>query len=94
MGGLIMSSERKVEVFSAGCAPCEETVAMVRRLACSSCEIEVVDIHDPAIAAKAKSYGFRTVPAVAVDGQLVGRCSGTGSDDASLRAAGVGTPLP
>jgi hypothetical protein len=89
-----MATKRKIEVFSAGCAPCEETVAMVRRLACQSCEVEVLDMHDPAVAARAKAYGVRAVPAVAIDGQLVSCRTGAGPDEATLRAAGIGTPLP
>ncbi|MGH7779280.1 MAG: thioredoxin family protein [Candidatus Binataceae bacterium] len=89
-----MRTKRKIEIFSAGCVACDETVATVRRIACSSCEIEVLDMHDPAVATKAKTYGVRTVPAVAVDGRLAACCAGTGPDEASLRAAGVGVPAP
>jgi glutaredoxin len=89
-----MSSKRKIEVFSAGCAACDETVAMVKRIACSSCDVEVLDMHDQAVAAKAKSYGVRTVPAIAIDGRLAACCTANGPDEASLRAAGVGVPLP
>ncbi len=89
-----MSSKRKIEVFSAGCAACDETVAMVKRIACSSCDVEVLDMHDQAVAAKAKSYGVRTVPAIAIDGRLAACCTANGPDEASLRAAGVGQPLP
>lgn len=89
-----MSSKRKIEIFSAGCAACDETAAMVKRIACSSCDVEILDMHDPAVAAKAKSYGVRAVPAVAIDGRLAGCCAGGGPDEASLRAAGVGVPLP
>ncbi len=88
-----MSAKRKIEIFSAGCAACDDTVAMVRRIACSSCEIEVLDMHDPQVAAKAKSYGVRAVPAVVVDGRLAACCAGPGPDEASLRAAGVGVAL-
>lgn len=28
-----MSGKRKIEIFSAGCASCDDTVAMVRRIA-------------------------------------------------------------
>jgi hypothetical protein len=91
---MFMNAKRKIEVFSAGCSVCDDTIAMVRRLACSSCEIEVLDMHDAQIAAKAKQYGVRTVPAVAVDGQLAGCCARSGPDEASLRAAGIGVPLP
>lgn len=89
-----MSAKRKIEIFSAGCATCDETVAMVKRVACSSCDVEILDMHSPAIAAKAKSYGVRSVPAVAVDGRLAAHCTGNGPDEASLRAAGVGVALP
>ena len=61
-----MSSNRKIEIFSAACSACDETVAMVRRIGCSSCQIEVLDMHDSGVAAKARAYGVRAVPAVAV----------------------------
>jgi glutaredoxin 3 len=89
-----MAGKRRVEVFSAGCALCDETVAMVRRIACSSCEVEVLDMRDPAVAAHARSFGVRTVPAVVIDGRLGACCTGAGPEEATLRAAGVGTPLP
>ncbi len=89
-----MAGKRRVEVFSAGCALCDETVAMVRRIACSSCEVEVLNMRDPAVAARAKSLGVRTVPAIAIDGRLAACCTGAGPEESTLRAAGVGTPLP
>ena len=45
-----MSSKRKIEVFSAGCPACEETVALVNRLACPSCKITILDMKDPQVA--------------------------------------------
>jgi glutaredoxin 3 len=89
-----MSTKRKIEVFSAGCAACEETVALVNRIACPSCEIDVRGMRDPAVAARAKSYGVRAIPAVAVDGQLAACCAGGGPVEATLKAAGVGVALP
>jgi glutaredoxin 3 len=89
-----MSSKRNIEVFSAGCAACDETVATVRRIACPSCEVTVLDMHDAAVAAKAKSYGIHAVPAVVIDGRLAACCAGPGPDEASLRAAGIGVRLP
>jgi hypothetical protein len=89
-----MSVKRKIEVFSAGCTLCEETIAMVRRLAYPSCDVAVLDLHDPAVAARAKNYGVGTVPAVVVDGRFAGCCTGGGPDEAGLTAAGVGLPLP
>jgi len=89
-----MSTKRKVEIFSAGWAACDETVATVKRIACSSCDVEVLDMRKPAIAAKAKRYGVHTVPAIAVDGKLAAYCAGAGPDEASLRATGIGELRP
>ncbi|NUP13619.1 MAG: hypothetical protein HOW73_46885 [Polyangiaceae bacterium] len=88
-----MNTKRKIELFSAGCAVCDEALELVRRHACSSCDITVQDMHDPAVAARAKSLGIRSVPAVVVDGALADCCTGRGVDEASLRA-GIGAALP
>ncbi|MBA4147660.1 MAG: thioredoxin family protein [Verrucomicrobia bacterium] len=82
--------KRKIEVFTAGCPACEETIALVNRIACPSCEIEVLDMHNPDVAKKATQYGVRTVPAVAVNGMLADCCANAGVDEASLRRAGLG----
>ena len=87
-----MSDKRRVEIFSAGCAVCDETVALVNKLACPSCEIEVLDIQTVDVVAKAKQYDVRSVPAVVVDGELAACCADRGPDEASLRAAGIGEP--
>ncbi|MHC4133869.1 MAG: thioredoxin family protein [Planctomycetota bacterium] len=87
-----MSDKRQIEIFTAGCAVCDEAVTLVRSIVCPSCEIEILDMHEAAVADKAKQYGIRSVPAVVVDGQLADCCAGRGPDEASLRAAGIGTP--
>lgn len=88
-----MKTKRQIEVFSAGCPVCEETIALVNRLACSSCEVTVLDTNDSEVAARAKRLGVRSVPAVAINGQLADCCSGRGPDEKTLRAAGIGQPL-
>ena len=88
-----MAATRKIEVFSAGCAICEDTVALVNRIACPSCEVEILDMQKPEVAKKARAYGVRSVPAVAVNGRLADCCAGRGPDESQLRAAGIGTPL-
>ncbi len=85
-----MSNKRIVEVFSAGCPACEETIELVNRAACPSCEVIVLDMKDPAVASRAKSLGIRSVPAVLIDGKLADCCAGRGPDEATLRAAGLG----
>jgi hypothetical protein len=84
--------KRKIEVFSAGCGVCDDAVALVKRIACESCDVQVLDMKDPAVAKRAKKYGVRSVPAVAIDGKLAGCCAGRGPDESSLRAAGIGVP--
>ena len=64
---------------------------MVRNAARSSGEIIVHDMKDTRIAERAKSLGIRSVPAVVIDGKLVG--SGGVVDEQALRAAGLGQPL-
>lgn len=88
-----MSTKRNVEVFSAGCVVCAETVDMVKRLTCPSCELTVLDMNEPAVAQRAKTLGIRSVPAVVIDGKLAGCCAGRGPDEVTLRAAGLGVPL-
>ncbi len=90
-----MSNKRKIEIFSAGCPACVEAIEAVNRVACpSSCEVEVLDMHQPEVAARAKEEGVRSIPAVFVDGKLADCCAaGLGVDEATLRAAGVGAPL-
>lgn len=90
----MMSNKRRIEIFSAGCPACEETIQMVNQIACPSCEVEVLDMRQEDLAARARQYGIRTVPAVVIDGKLADCCAGRGVDEAALRVAGVGTPLP
>lgn len=88
-----MATKRKIEVFTAGCPACEETLQLVNRIACPSCEVSVLDMKDAAVAKRAKSLGVRSVPAVAIDGKLADCCAGRGPDEAALRAVGVGQPI-
>lgn len=84
---------RTVEVFSAGCGVCTETIEMVQRAACPSCDVTVLDMREPEVARRAKDLGIRSVPAVVIDGKLAECCSGRGVDEATLRAAGLGQPI-
>jgi glutaredoxin len=88
-----MNSKRKIEVFSAGCPACEDTIALVNQIACPACEVSVLDMHDAKIAQRAKSLGIRSVPAVVIDGKLADCCVGRGPEEGTLRAAGLGRPI-
>ncbi|MBC8291718.1 MAG: thioredoxin family protein [Proteobacteria bacterium] len=87
-----MSINRKIEVFSAGCPACEETIELVNRVACSSCELSVLDMNLAEVAERARKLGVGSVPAVVIDGKLAECCAGGGPDEAALRAAGLGQP--
>ena len=89
-----MSDKRKIEIFSAGCPACTGAIRTVNQIAGPSDEVGVLDMHQPEVAARAEQYGVRSVPAVAVDGKLADCCAGRGVDEATLRASGVGSPLP
>ena len=81
-----------MEVFSAGCAACEQVVALVKQSACSSCEVTVLDMKDSQVASRATELGIRSLPSVVIDGKLAD-CCGRGVDEQALRAAGLGRPL-
>jgi len=80
------SLAKKIEVFSAGCAACKETIEMVKRIA-GSHEVIIRDMHKSEVAAKAKSQGIRSIPAVVINGKLASCCAGRGPEEKELRAA-------
>ena len=81
------TTKRKIEVFSAGCSICKETIELVKRLAGSSHEVQIHDMNKSEIASKAKSHGIRSVPAVVIDGKLASCCAGRGPEEHVLRSA-------
>jgi glutaredoxin 3 len=86
-------ASRKVEIFSAGCFVCGETVELVKRISCPSCDVTVLNMNDQRVAQRARSLGIRSVPAVVVDGKMASCCAGRGPNEAELRAAGIGQQL-
>jgi glutaredoxin 3 len=89
-----MNATRQIEIFSAGCPICEQTIELINRVACPSCNVTILDMRDPQVASRAKSLDVRAVPAVVIDGTLADCCAGRGPDEQTLRAAGLGQPLP
>jgi len=69
-----MSEQRKVEVFIAGCPLCDETVQLVKKLSCPSCDVTVYDLREKEGIAKAKEYGINSVPTVVVDRKILDCC--------------------
>ena len=65
-------AKRKIEVFTAGCPLCEDTLALVRQ-AVATCGCEVIERRctDKDRCAEALQFGVRTMPSVMVDGEIV-----------------------
>ena len=84
-----MTAKPKIEVFSAACPACEKTITLVNRVGCPSYEVTVLDMKQDSTVQRARELGIRSVPAVAIDGKLVGCCAGRGPDEVALRAAGL-----
>lgn len=80
-----------VEVFTAGCGLCSDTLARVRQLACESCDVQVHDLGSEAGMARARTYGVTRAPSVVVDGRLADCCRQGEVDEGVLRGLGVGT---
>ena len=59
----------RFEIFSAGCPLCQEAIAAVHRIAPRGAEVDVIDMHQPLGAERARQYGISQVPAVIVDGK-------------------------
>jgi hypothetical protein len=88
-----MPQKRRIDVFSAGGPACDETVDLVNAMACPSCDVTVLDMHDPPVAARARTLGIRSVPAVVIDGRLADCCAGRGVSSDTLKVSGIGQPV-
>lgn len=86
--------KRRVEVFTAGCPICEETVNLVKSLACPSCDVQVYDLRQGCATnecrEKAVCYGITAVPAVVINGALLECCLREPVTVDILGAAGIG----
>jgi glutaredoxin 3 len=82
-----MAAKKKIEIFSAGCSTCKDTIELVKGIAGTSHEVVIHDMQKSEMASKAKQYGVRSVPAVVIDGKLAGCCAGRGPDEQVLRSA-------
>jgi len=90
---MAMKRKRQIEIFSAGCPTFKEAIKLVQSLACESCEIKIRDMNARGVAAKARQYGVKRLPAILIDGKLAECCDNRGVDAKVLRSAGVGVRL-
>ncbi len=63
---------RTIEVFTAGCPLCNETLKLVHE-SVRNCGCEVIErrCHGTKCCPEAKDYGVRAMPTVVVNGQIV-----------------------
>lgn len=85
--------KRTIEVFTAGCGVCDETLQQIRDMACPSCDVVVRDTHEAGVMAQVRELGIAMVPAVVVDGRVLERGVDGRYDEQILRKAGIGRPL-
>ena len=67
-----MANKRTIEVLTAGCPLCTETLNAVKK-AVAGCGCEVIErcCQGPELCAEAKEYRVTKMPTVVVDGQIV-----------------------
>jgi DNA-binding NtrC family response regulator len=85
---------RKIEVFISVNCPSEKLLMLIEAAACPSCEFKALNVADAEVAERANRLGVHSVPAVAINDELVCCPCECGPDLAKLRAAGLGAPLP
>lgn len=89
-------AKRKIEVFTSGCPVCEPVIDLVKKVACSSCDVVIYDLNKGCdtneCRDKARQYRIQKVPAVVVDGKLLDCCKTGPVTEAALRSVGVGRP--
>lgn len=87
-----MNAKRKIEIFSADCPVCRQTISAIKDNACTFCDVTILDMNDPAVEGRAEDLGIRSVPAVVINGKLANCCAGRGPDIEVLKSEGLGVP--
>jgi len=66
------TNQRTIEVFTAGCPVCRETLELVQKTV-SSCGCEVIErrCEGETCCAPAGSYGVKALPSIVVNGKIV-----------------------
>ncbi|NOX85652.1 MAG: glutaredoxin [Chlorobi bacterium] len=87
--------KHQIEIFTAGCPVCNPVVQLVKDTACENCEITVYDLsvqcESKICVRKMKEYGVKRLPAIAVNGELIGCCKNIEITKEDLIKAGIGS---
>ena len=84
---------RKIEVFISVNRSSEKLVTAIKAAACPCCEVKVLNVTAAEAAERVNQLGVQSVPAVAINDELVCSPCNCGPDLVKLRAAGLGLPL-
>lgn len=76
----------KVEIFTAGCPLCDETVKTVKKIVKQN-EIVVYNLKEKYDSDQLKKYGINTIPAVVVNGKLLNCCKSNKLDVNLLKSS-------
>lgn len=73
----------KIEVFTASCPICKETLELIERVKCNKCTVIEYNLYEKCVdrtcLGRARHYGIRQVPTVVVDGEVAIRGKPTGA---------------
>jgi glutaredoxin len=61
---------KRIEIFTADCPICKEAIEMIKREACSECEIIEQRCIGNECCESAKGYGIKAVPTIVVNGKV------------------------
>lgn len=61
---------KRIEVFTADCPLCKDTLEIIKKEACRECEIIERKCTGGECCQPAKDYGIKAVPTVVVDGKI------------------------
>lgn len=61
---------KKIEIFTADCPLCKEAVELIKKEACSECEVIERRCSEGECDCAMKDYGIKAVPTVVVDGKI------------------------
>jgi glutaredoxin-related protein len=88
-------SKHRVEIFTAGCPVCNPIVDMVRELVTEGDnEVTVYNLvqqcETEECLTKVQQYGIKRLPAIVINGELLGCCKNNGITRDDLLNAGIG----
>ena len=61
---------KKIEVFTADCPLCKETLELIKKEACTECEVIERRCSSDECCTSTKDYGIKAVPTIVVDGKI------------------------